>query len=280
MKLAISNIAWAPEQRMEAYAEMAAHGFTGLEVAPSLAFAGEADPFAPSAIALTDFRAELEQFGLTLVSAQSLLFGVEDAQLFGNAGQQARFEQGMARAIRFAGVAGVPNLVFGSPACRAYGQDWSALRAWDHAAAMFQRIGDLAHSVGTRVAIEPNATVYGTNFLNTLTEAIAFVRAVDHSAITLNFDIGALIAADEPEGVVVAEAAPLASHVHISEPGLSCAPANEEELTKLAAALLSQGYAEWFSIEMRLRPDDWQADLTRSLAATARALSAAESYHA
>ena len=48
MKLAISNIAWAPEHRHAVYAAMQARGIGGLEFAPGLLFAGEPDPFEPS----------------------------------------------------------------------------------------------------------------------------------------------------------------------------------------------------------------------------------------
>ena len=53
MKLAVSNIAWPPHEAEAAYALLAAHGFTGLEIAPGLAFAGEDDAFQPSAGAVS-----------------------------------------------------------------------------------------------------------------------------------------------------------------------------------------------------------------------------------
>ena len=49
MKFAVSNIAWLYAERLDAYAMLRDYGFSGLEIAPSLLFAEENDPFAPSA---------------------------------------------------------------------------------------------------------------------------------------------------------------------------------------------------------------------------------------
>lgn len=75
MRLAVSNIAWLPDEAMDAYAIMANAGCGGLEIAPGLAFSGESDPFAPSNEAIARIRRDIGQFGLELVSMQSLLFG-------------------------------------------------------------------------------------------------------------------------------------------------------------------------------------------------------------
>lgn len=48
MKLAVSNIAWTPEERRDVYDVMAETGVTGLEIAPGLFFHAAEDPFSPS----------------------------------------------------------------------------------------------------------------------------------------------------------------------------------------------------------------------------------------
>ncbi|MEM6586741.1 MAG: hypothetical protein AAF692_13395 [Pseudomonadota bacterium] len=45
--LAMSNIAWSPDERLDAYRLMAQAGMTGLEIAPGLFFHEAEDPFAP-----------------------------------------------------------------------------------------------------------------------------------------------------------------------------------------------------------------------------------------
>lgn len=275
MKLAISNIAWAPVDARAAYALLARHGCTGLEIAPALAFPDAADPFAPDTAQVARFAAERGEFGLELVSMQSLLFGVTGAQLFGTSEERATFADAMGRAIDLAGRIGVPNLVFGSPRQRAFPESMTAEAAREQAAEMFTRLGDRARAAGTVIALEPNPASYGTNFLTTVTKAAAFVAALDHPAITLNFDIGALIANGETADVAALwrVAAGRISHVHISEPELAPAPADPALLARLADELTALGYGGWFSIEMRQpeAPALPEIDMRLGLAAAALA---------
>jgi len=82
MKLAMSNIAWSPDERLEAYQILGKAGLAGLEIAPGLFFHAAEDPFEPDADVAHTAMAELTDAGLTLVSMQSLLFGVKGAGLF------------------------------------------------------------------------------------------------------------------------------------------------------------------------------------------------------
>lgn len=273
MKLAVSNIAWSPNEAEDAYALLQAHGFTGLEIAPGLAFAGEADAFRPSAGAVHRLRASLDRHGLQLCSMQSLLFGVTGAQLFGTREERERIEAGLGRAIELADTLGVPNLVFGSPGNRAYPEAMGEERAHAEAADLFRRLGDHALRGGTRLAIEPNPAVYDTNFLTTVEAAARFVSALDHPGVTLNFDIGALIANGEvPQaGALFDLAGPRVSHVHISEPQLAAAPADSQSLATILASLTGRAYADWYSIEMRAPASGALEQLEESLAATRRA---------
>lgn len=280
MKLAMSNIGWAPQDARAAYDRMRAHGFTGLEIAPGLTFPGEADAFAPSEDAVAHFRADLSEFGLSVVSMQSLLFGVSGAQLFGSAEELARLEAGLDRAVVLAGRLGIPNLVFGSPGNRAYPQGMAEADAVAHAVDVFCRLGDRALAAGTRIAVEPNPAAYGTNFLTTVAAAADFVVAVDHPAISLNYDMGALFM-NEEEGeaaALYARAAGKVSHVHISEPQLAPAPASADRLAAIAAGLLAQGYDRWFSIEMRCPAENALAVIGGCLERTAAAMASARSF--
>ena len=256
MKCAISNIAWLPHEARRVYALMQRHGFAGLEVAPGLALPDEADPFRPSAAGVRAFRADCAEFGLTPVSMQSLLFGATGAQLFGAAAECAALEAGIERAIGLAELLGIPNLVFGSPRNRAYPDGMSRDAALDQAATVFARLGDKALAAGAVLAIEPNPASYGTNFLTTLAEAADFVTRLAHPGVTLNYDIGALLAEGEDAHAAARYAAARGrvSHVHISEPELAPAPADAAGFAAIARQLAGQGYQGWFSIEMR-RPE-------------------------
>jgi len=253
MILSVSNIAWAQEERGGAYDLMAEAGLTGLEIAPGLFFSGAEDPFVPDVATADRSLKEIAARGLSLVSMQSLLFGVQGATLLGDAAGRAAFEHGMTRAIDLAGRFGIPNLVFGSPVQRRIPQGMAPDDARAQAADTFHRLGDRAAVAGTVIAMEPNPTAYGTNFLTTLEEAEAFVAQVNHPAVMLILDLGAMHMNSAFE-TLPARAGALAkalNHVHVSEPHLAPAPGDATDLAPVLGALKAGGYDRAVSIEMR-----------------------------
>lgn len=256
-KLAVSNIAWSSGQRDAAYALLRDNGIGGLEIAPGLLFEHSDDPFRPARQHVGAVMRDLHAYGLEIVSMQSLLFGVEGAELFGNEVAQDRFMTGMCRAIDLAGDLGIPNLVFGSPKQRIIPQDIPDSEAFRIATDIFRALGENALKAGTRITIEFNPPEYGTNFLNDITAASHFVETVDSTAIGLILDIGAIHMNGEFDRLeeVVSRSGKLIRHVHMSEPFLAPAPAKTDDALKVFQALTSIGYDDWISIEMK-RPDE------------------------
>jgi sugar phosphate isomerase/epimerase len=257
MKLAISNIGWTPDERGEVYDAMTELGVTGLEIAPSLFFSAAADPFSPAPDVARAALAELEDRGLTIVSMQSLLFGVSGAGLFDGAEARKIFLHGMERAITLAGRFGIPNLVFGSPGQRRVPDGLPMNEAFDQATEVFRRLAALAKSADTKIAIEANPAGYGTNFLNTLDETMDFVKRVNHPAIVCILDLGAM----HMNGVYATTSARIPDllatlhHVHVSEPNLAPAPQEAAALAPVLGALHKGGYDKCVSIEMKRPPD-------------------------
>lgn len=273
MRFCASNIAWTHEERLAAYDVLRSAGFTGLEIAPGIFFAGEQDVFLPSDHRVKLALAEVDQAGLRLVSMQALLFGVEGAALFGTPEERERFDAAMRRAIGLAGRLGIPSLVFGSPRQRVIPPQMSAAAAADIATHSFQSLADFAAASGTRLLIEPNPADYGTNFLNRQTEVEAFLDAVNHPAICGIIDTGAMAMNGEGFGDLSVRLARI-SHVHCSAAQLAPAPASTEEAKTVLAGLLRLGYSGTVSIEMK-RAANGVEELRRSvlhLASAARAL--------
>jgi sugar phosphate isomerase/epimerase len=281
MRLAMSNIAWLPAERLEAYAILAEAGLTGLEVAPGLLLHAADDPFDPDPATARDAMREVEGAGLTLVSMQSLLFGVEGAALFATADERTAFENGMLRAITLAGWLGIPNCVFGSPMQRRVPDGIAMADAVAQAAEVFRRLGDAASAAGTRITIEANPAAYGTNFCTTLEEAEAFVALVDHPAIALILDLGAMHMNDAFASVParLPDLTPRLNHVHVSEPHLAPAPAEAAPLVPALRGLRAAGYAKAVSIEMK-RPEAGLAEVRRCVARLVVAHQAAEAVDA
>ena len=266
MKLAISNIAWMPDERGAVYDLMAEAGVTGLEIVPGLFFHAAKDPFLPSPDVAQVALAEIADRGLTLVSMQSPLFGVSGAGLFEGAKATANLVRGMERAIALAGRFGIPNLVFGSPGHRRVPDGLPMNQAMDHAAKVFRSFAAAAQSAGTKIAIEANPAAYGTNFLNTLDEAVDFIARVDHPAVVSILDLGAM----HMNGDFATTAAripallPRLNHVHVSEPNLAPAPCDAAALAPVIEALRMAAYDKSVSIEMK-RPAEGVAGVRAAL---------------
>ncbi len=272
MILAASNIAWLPEERLEVYDVMQATGLTGLEIAPGLFFAKAENPFDPdhasAALALTEIRDR----GLSLVSMQSLLFGVKGASLFGDQVERSAFEEGMNRAIRLAGRFGIPNLVFGSPNQRRIPEGMVHGEAFSYAVDIFYRLGTRAAEAGTIISVETNPSEYGTNFLTRLDDAELFVEQVGHQAVALILDLGAMHMNRDFDSVIprLKTLTPKLNHVHVSEPYLAPAPRDSNQLKPVIAALSSCQYGRSVSIEMK-RPEEGLGMLKSCFSALARA---------
>lgn len=273
VEFAVSNIAWSPQERDGAYALLQGAGITGLEIAPRLFLPDSADPFRPTPAEVRAALGAAEAAGVQLVSMQSLLFGVEGAQLFDReCGGQLAFVRGLERAIDLAGVLGIPNLVMGSPKQRLRPEGLSTAEAQDAAAVVFTPLADRARTAGTRIGMECNPAAYGANFLTRAEEVLDFVQAMDHPAVTVNFDIGAMhlngVFDTTPDALSAAIGR--IGHVHVSEPFLAPAPADPEALAPLLQCLQDLGYDRAVSIEMK-RDDAGLAALEAALGRLAAA---------
>jgi sugar phosphate isomerase/epimerase len=273
MIFSMSNISWLPHERLQAYDMMASFGLTGLEIAPALFFHDADDPFVPNVQRIRSALAEIKRHGLTLVSMQSLLFGVDGAALFGDIEQRVRLEAGMVRAINLAERLEIPNLVFGSPKQRRVPKGMGPETAIDIAIETFRRLGDRAAAAGTTIAIEANPREYGTNFLNRLRSAVSFVGRVEHPQILLNLDLGAMRMNGEYEKaqILIPPIVKILNHVHVSEPNLEPAPEDPSALAPVLSTLMMEGYGKAVSIEMKRAETGLEA-VAKSLSALGDAM--------
>ena len=264
VKLAVSNIAWTPDEDAAAVAVLQEFGVTRIEVAPTVRWTAPLEVSEDEALA---YRAQWRARGIEIVALQSLLFGRPELTVFGSDDTRAAMVTYLAGICRLASGLGATRLVFGSPANRRPGLLGDAER--DRIATRFFRaLGARAYEHGTVVCIEPNPAEYGCEWIRSVTEAAALVEAVDHPGFGLHLDAGGmLLHGDAAADVEAALARPGVCHVHASDPMLaplgSHAGSAQWHQT-LAGVLEGAGYGGCVSLEMRRQLEGDRAEWLRA----------------
>jgi sugar phosphate isomerase/epimerase len=216
MKLSVSNIAWPTAFDAEVGDILIAAGVTSIDVAPGKYFPV---PGCATATDIASVRDAWAARGLGIAGMQALLFGTQGLNVFGDTNSQKCMLDHLDSVYRIAAGLGAPYLVFGSPKNRDRTGIESA-RAFDLAVDFFAAVGKRAERHGVTVCLEPNPERYQCNFMTDSASTAAVVRAVDHSAIKMQFDTGAILENGEDPDAVLAVHADIVGHIHISEPGL------------------------------------------------------------
>lgn len=222
-------------------------GVEGLVVAPTMVW-----PEAPvvDKVQADEFLARVKDAGLLIVGLQSLTFGLKGAQLSGDPTMTSRLAEHLKRQADLGGRLGATSLIFGSPGLR---------RGVDPRQAMdlFASVADSAHSVGTRLCIEP-LTGYGNEYVRTVAEGVKLVEEIDCPGFGLHLDAAAVSGEDPFDpGLSLWRA--------MSRVGISSFDASAPELgplttdrtvdhRRIARALGSAGYDGFVSLEMRAVP--------------------------
>ncbi len=250
MNIAISNIAWNIEENSVVYGLMQKYRILGLEIAPGKMVS---DIELYSEYYIEKFKSEIGEYGIIPVAMQGILFNRAELRLFDDRSRPALLQY-VKKMIDFGSKLGVRSIVFGAPKNRVI-ENQSPEEAQEIAKTFFLELGEYAQSRGIYICIEPNPAGYNTNFLNTTEEAVSFVRAVNHSNIKLNIDLGAIQMNKEDMREALKISLPYTEHLHISEPFLQTIVCDREQHMICAEMLVRHGYNGWVSIEMLSVPD-------------------------
>lgn len=261
MRVAISNLAWQPEEDRAVRDLLVTLGVGGVELAPTKLWA---DPTAALHAEVEDYRDFWESAGIRVTALQSLLFGRPDLALFGNDNQRAALLDHLTGLCRLGGWLGVEALVFGSPGNRRRGALGSEA-ADGVAVPFFRRAGEAAAEHGVGLCIEANPVEYGCDFVTSVAEAVRLVAAVNHPGFGLHLDTGGLALTGELQRDTLVPAARLARYAHVSEPYLAETGTVGTDHIAAAAALREAGYEGWVSVEMRGEGADNLARVERAL---------------
>ena len=246
MRIAISNIAWDPTDDAMVAEILQQYQVDAIDIAPGKYFA---DPKTATAQDIQAVRQQWQARGIEITGMQALLFGTTGLNVFGADDIQRALLAQLEGVCRVAEGLGATRLVFGSPRNR----DRSGLsddQALAQARDFFRRLGDVAATRGVQICLEPNPPRYGANFMIDSDSTAAVVRAVEHPAIRMQLDTGALTINEEDAARVLEEHAELIGHVHASEPDLVTLGEGGTNHEGIAFALTRRLPEQVVSIEM------------------------------
>ena len=245
MKISASNIGWKKEYDPQMYKWMNEHGIDGLEIAPTRIFADVPYDHVKEA---ADWALSLyNEFGLKISSMQSIWYGRTES-IFGSEEERNILLEYTKKAIDFAHAIRCKNLVFGCPRNRNMPDGANEETAVD----FFITLGEYAYQNDTVLAMEANPPIYNTNFCNTTSDAINFIKRVGSKGFLLNLDVGTMIANAEKTDILknTQDIAKMINHVHISEPGLEKIQRRQlhEDLMEF---LKDMAYQRYISLEVK-----------------------------
>jgi sugar phosphate isomerase/epimerase len=216
LRIAISNLAWNVDQDPQIAELLKSKGVSAIDVAPGKYFS---DIAGVSTEQVEAVRHWWNDRGIEITGMQSLLYGTTGLNVFGGEDARQAMLAHLDAICRIGKTLGATRLVFGSPKNR----DRSGLSDEETrtvAEKFFRRLGDLAAGHGVVICLEPNPPCYGANFMIDSTETAEVVRWVDHPAIRMQLDTGAMTINSENAVEILQLHASLVGHIHLSEPNL------------------------------------------------------------
>ncbi len=243
MKLSISNLAWSEDNTTKVYSLLKKLGYKYIEIAPTKII--KKNPYDNLEKAEEYAKNLKEKYDLEIISMQSIWFGKKEL-MFNSEEELNELLNYTKKAIDFAQSINCHNIVFGNPKSRNM-PDYE--KNYLEAIEFFKELGAYAKSKDVVIAIEPNPTIYNTNFLNNTMEAIEFVKKVGMDNVKVNYDLGTVISNAESFNTLK-DYIIYINNIHISEPYLK--KIEERDLhIELFKTLKELKYDKGISIEMQ-----------------------------
>jgi D-psicose/D-tagatose/L-ribulose 3-epimerase len=252
MRIAISNIAWDVSEDEQISELLSKYQIDAIDIAPGKYFP---DPAKATDEDIAKVKAYWAEKGIEITGMQSLLFGTQGLNMFGSKDSLQAMLDHLNEVARIAKGLGATRLVFGSPKNR----DREGLtdeQTLNIAKDFFTKLGNIAIEHGVIFCLEPNPTCYGANFMTTAQETFETVSAINHPAIKMQIDTGAITINQESMPDVLARSLNHIGHAHISEPGLAVVGDSNADHESYAKAIKARLNNFLVTIEMVATQDE------------------------
>ncbi|HID06083.1 MAG TPA: sugar phosphate isomerase/epimerase [Armatimonadetes bacterium] len=222
-------------------------GYDGVEIAP---FTIADDVRHVSAAQRNAIRRVAEDVGIEIVGLHWLLVKPEGLHIHHtDESIRQRTEDYLRALVHFCGDLGGRIMVFGSPKQRNVLEGQSFDEAWEGAVRTFRNVMDDAEQNDVTICIEA-LSPRETNFINTVSDGIKLVQAVNHPNFRIMVDVKAMLSESRPIPEIVREAAPYLRHVHANDANLLGPGMGETDFRPLAQVLREINYDGYVSVEV------------------------------
>ena len=214
MNLCFSNIAWGKDENKKIINLFNQEKISYLEYAPDLIIKNYKKKRNISKI-----KKFWEKKRIKLYSMQSVLYGINNAFIFGDIYQQNIFYNEVKEKILLAKKLGTKVIVFGSPKSKkTFGKSKKIL---DHLfESNMKKITKICEQAKITFCLEANPKVYGTKYLTHTNQALNLVKKINKKYFKLNLDLGTIISNNENYKKLIKNNIHQIGHAQISFPKL------------------------------------------------------------
>jgi sugar phosphate isomerase/epimerase len=264
MKISVCNElfqGWPIEKVFEYAAKL---GYDGVEIAPfTLADSvTEISPKRRNAI-----RRAAEKNGIEIVGLHWLLLKPEGLYI-NHPDELIRIQtqEYIEALIHFCADIGGKVLVHGSPHQRTIQEGWDSKESWDYAIETFKVSLRAARQRNVIYCIEPLAPPL-TNFINTVDDAIRFVKEVRHPNFKMVFDCRSATASEKSltDAALRALDSGYLRHVHMNDANGMGPGFGKTSFSPILRTLVKNGYKGYISVEVFNFEPDPQTIASRSI---------------
>jgi sugar phosphate isomerase/epimerase len=222
-------------------------GYQGVELAP---FTLADNPAAFGSSQRAELRRQIEAAGLRVVGLHWLLAHTRGLHLTAaDPGVRQATADRLVELARLCSDLGGAVMVLGSPAQRNLPTGMTLEEGLAHAADALARMLPILESTRIDLCLEALAPSE-TNFLNTLAEAGALMRRLQHPRVRLQLDVKALASETTPIPDLIRQFAPVAGHFHANDPSRRGPGFGPCDFRPILQALANSAYLGWISVEV------------------------------
>ena len=247
MRLAVSNIAWSPDENNLVFPILNRMGVKGIEIAPTTLWS---DPTKATPSEIENIKEYFFNAGFTIPAAQALLFNHPELTIFSDENIRQNTLDYLKSLCSICAKIGIPRMVFGSPKNRQKG-NLSFNQALEIASDFFFDLAEYISPFGIVLCLEPNPVEYGCDFILNSSDALTLINQVNHPNFKLQLDTSSIFLNWEDPYQVISSCIQFIRHCHISEPYLGLLGEAESDHKAIANNLQLFNYGEWISIEMK-----------------------------